>query len=150
MCLKGKAASPVRGLAALLFMGTAALTGMDLLVRPHPLFNFRQYVWQVKQGVFMQRRPGDIARFVVKVVRGSGNTGERGSDTSVPTLQCLVCLLPVSQHAVGRSPRQPIVLFCGGGPTLDPRAKGLKIGTALVLQGTDAPLVVGNLAPYLR
>ena len=71
----------------------------------------------------MQRRPGDIARFVVKMVRGSGDTGERGSDTRVPTLQCLVCLLPVSQHAVGRSPRQPIVLFCGGGPTLDPRAK---------------------------
>jgi len=71
----------------------------------------------------VQRRPGDIARFVVKMARGSGNTGERGSDASMPTLQCLVCLLPISQHAVGRSPRQPIVLFCGGGPTLDPRAK---------------------------
>ena len=75
MCLKGKAASPVRGLAALLFMGTAALTGMDLLVRPHPLFDFCQYVWQVKQGVFMQRRLGDIARFVVKMVWRSGDTG---------------------------------------------------------------------------
>jgi len=53
----------------------------------------------------VRRRPGDIARFVVKMVRSSGNTGERRSDTSVPTLQCLVCLLPVSQHAVGRSPR---------------------------------------------
>jgi len=98
----------------------------------------------------VQRQLGDIARFVVKMARGSGNTGERRSDTSVPTLQCLVCLLPVSQHAVGRSPRQPIVLFCGGGPTLDPCAKGLKIGAVLVLQCTDTPLVAGDFAPYLR